>query len=420
MRLISHAWQCRFLLLMTAGLALAGCGNGRQGLPERQPSVVMPPPPPPVPAPPPAVTILYYGAVQGDEALALLSGDVMAQRFLVLKQLAEATAIPPQAALDRITVNKGALLPLTQMPPATGLDAAIPPVDKIFATVRSLPPNSNGLMLVLDGILPQAPRSRQILSPQTKQAARLLLPRLAKLESTGLISPEERALETDALYALLNSDRVAETDVLPPPPPPPPPPKTHGGGNGQGPVHRNFTQLYIPDPDAFQVKKLDEKAGGKAGLYLMQVPDPSQTEKAWNMLKTQSPELANLGMVMVRTDLGAVGVTWRLVAGPVGAEDAKKLCDSVMTKKQECTPVPFPKDGVPPPPPKNPPPAAQPKADAPKGAEAHKEDAPAPSEPKMDVVPIEVHSKAEPPRAEPAHGEAAVPAAEPKEEAHGK
>lgn len=359
-----------FVVAVLSALVLGGCDNREVhfGIPENfTPPVKAELPPPPPPAPKVPVTILAYGSVRGQDAVALIQGDNIALRFLALKQLAEAWLIPPQAALDRIAPNKGALLPMTLPPPAVGLDRNIPPIAQIMATVQALPPDSDGLTLVLDSLLSPMPTIRQPLAPQTKVAARKVLERLNRLEAVGLITPDEHAGEADALYALINSDRIAETDVVPPPPPPPPP-KAKGKG---GASHRSLDSMFIPDPSNFQEPKLDAKATGPAGLYLMQIPDPSQAEKAWNMLKTQSPELATMGMVLVKTDLGDVGVTWRVVAGPVTADEARKLCEGIRPKNQDCTPIPYPKNGTAPPPPKMPAAAAPaPKMEAPKAAEA--------------------------------------------------
>ena len=351
MRLIRSALLNRFAVCVLSGLVLTGCGSDHYGVPDdfKPPRKAHLPPPPP-PPPPKQVVILAYGSVRGDDAIDLLSGDIIALRFLALKQLAEDWVIPPEAALSRINANKGALLPLTQPPPSVGLDRVIPSLPQIFSTVRTMPPQSNAMTLVLDSILPQVPKSREVLAPQTKEAARKVVARLARLAAVGLITADEQAQEQDALYALINSDRIAETDVLPPPPPPPPPPPKHRGNGGAN--HRGFEPLYIPDPSNYKAPILDEKSTGPAGLYLMQIPDPAQADKSWTMLKTQSPELASLGYVLVRTDLGAVGITWRLVAGPVKPDEARKLCEGVRPKNQDCTPIPFPKNGTAPPAPK--------------------------------------------------------------------
>lgn len=360
MRLISDALLKRLSVLGLTGLILAGCQEVHYGLPQMgdEPEEGQPAMQPPAPMAKEPVMVLSQGWVQGDEAVDLLQGDTIALRFLVLKQLVEAGVIPPQAALPRFAANKGALLPLTKPAPAVGLDRQIPSVLQIRGVLQGLPMDSAAVTVVLDSILPQSPKVRQKLAPQTKVAARLVLDRLARLEATGLITPAERIAEAEAVAQLILGDSIPETDVVPPPPPPPPPaPAPPSKGKG-GAAHRSLDSMFVPDPGTFRAPKLDAKASGPAGLFLMQIPDPSQADKAWNMLKTQSPELATMGMVLVRTDLGDVGVTWRLVAGPVTADEARNLCDGIRPKKQDCTPVPFPKNGVQPPAPKMAAPAA--------------------------------------------------------------
>jgi len=344
-------------------MALAACSPGEtNGIPEGfHPPVAEPVPPPPPPPELKPVVILSYARVGGDEAAGLLAGDAYALRFLAMRQLAEARIVPVEDAEIRINANKGALLPMTAPPPSTGLDRPIPPIAQIVETAKRMVPGSSGMALVLESVLPAEPKARMTLYPQTKDAARKVVERLERLEATGLISPDERAAEAEALFVLINSDRLAETDLPPPPPPLPPEPKKHGKGTGGG--HRGSVPMYVPDPTNFEAPKLDPKSTGQAGLYLMRVPDPSQADKAWTMLKTQSPELAKLGVVLDRTDLGDVGVTWRVVAGPVSVQEARSLCEAVRQKNQDCTPVPYPKNGTPPPPPKvAPPPAAAPAA----------------------------------------------------------
>ncbi len=333
---------------------MAACSSkGTYGIPDgfRAPVAKAPPPPPPPPPPLKPVSILYYAKVTGDDAVTLLQGDTFALRVLALRQLAEARVVPVQEADVRIDANRGALLPMSEQPPSAWLDRPIPPVPQILEIAKLMDPGSNSIRLLLDSLLPAAPTMRMALLPQNKQAARAVLDRLDRLDATGLISPEQHAAEVEALYALINSTRLPDTDA-PPLPPPPPPPKAKPKGHGSGAGHRGSSPLYVPDPTNFEAPKLDPKTTSQAGLYLMQVPDPSQADKAWTMLKTQSPELAKLGMVLVRTDLGDVGVTWRLVAGPVTVEEARSLCEGVRTKNQDCTPIPFPKNGTPPPMPK--------------------------------------------------------------------
>ena len=369
MRLNFDALVKRLSILALSGLILAGCEEIHYGLPiigdEQEDEQPAPQEAPMVKEP---LVILSQGWVLGDEAQELLQGDTIALRFLVLKQLAESGAVPPQAVLPRIAANKGALLPLTKaLGPSVGLDRQIPSMSQIKGVLQGLPMDSAAVTVILDGILPQTPKARQKLAPQTKVAARSVLDRLARLESVGLITRAERIAEAEAVAQLILGDTIPETDIVPPPPPPPPAAAPASKGKG-GAAHRSLESMFIPDPGNFSAPKLDDKASGPAGLYLMQIPDPSQADKAWNMLKTQSPELATMGMVLVRTDLGDVGVTWRLVAGPVTADEARKLCEGIRPKKQDCTPIPFPKNGVQPPAPKVAPPAAAAPTKAPEAA----------------------------------------------------
>ncbi len=47
-------------------------------------------------------------------------------------------------------------------------------------------------------------------------------------------------------------------------------------------------------------------------------------------------------LFVVKVDLGQMGVTWRLIAGPLDPPAAEKLCATLKAKGQECVPTPFP------------------------------------------------------------------------------
>jgi hypothetical protein len=289
----------------------------------------------------PAVPSLIPAEVQGDQAERLLSGDPWALRFLAIRRLAEENLLSPADAMSRFDADLGALLPLTQPPAPVGLDRPIPPIARIVGAFRVVPAKSERADFMLEEILPKAPARRLALNPRNQAAARMLEARLTRLVQTGLITPEQSKAEEDAIKELLASGRLPEVEATAPPPPAPAKAK-HKGGSGPRP-HRGSTPEYVPDPGNFETPKIDPASTAEAGVHLMSIPDPSQGDKAWTTLKTQYPELAPLSQKLVRTDLGDVGVTWRLIAGPLSAADATKLCEGLKAKGQNCTATPFPK-----------------------------------------------------------------------------
>lgn len=353
----AHAAHIPLILaaMLTGVMALTGCTpkdinpiryiDPHPGLPGRATATPMPlPTGPTVTMPPRAETESgpTPADVEGDQAEALLAGDPWALRFLALRRLVQENLMPLSEAQARSDANLGALLPLTQPPAPVGLDRPIPPIARIVAEIRSVPPGSPQLAFLEDQILPLTSGTRLALNPHTQQAARRLQDRLERLRQTGLVAPQDAQREAEALTALLASNRLPETDLPPPPPPEKPKPKPQGGKGGLRP-HRGPEPMFVDDPANFEPPKLEPNATGEAGIELMSIPDPKQGDKAWTTLKTQYPELAPLPNKLVRTDLGDVGVTWRIVAGPLPPADAVKMCETLKAKGQQCIPTPFPK-----------------------------------------------------------------------------
>jgi len=310
------------------------------------PPVEAPPVAEAMPAPPP--TSLFPPArVVGPEAAEMLASDPMATRFLVLRQLAEDHLIVPDAALGRMAANKGALLPLTEpMPPAVGLDRPLPPLDGIVERVRALSAGkgkgsdatraAEGNAL-LDAVLPAKPAKRLPLSPPDNSAARKLADRLVRLEDVGLISADEHVREQQAVDELITSGRLPEV-LLPPPPLPSPPPTKPARAR----PHRGFRPEFLPDPPGSEAPKL--KPGGKeaGGIHLLSMAAGNRGEQAWTTLVKQYPELAALGYKVVKANLGDLGTTYRLIAGPLDPAAAERLCGALRGKGQSCMPTPFP------------------------------------------------------------------------------
>lgn len=349
-------------LLVPALLSLVGCLEvagvepidviGRPGLKpwyakqdeaKPLPPAVAPPPQPPPPAPlpfPPA-------RVAGTEAERLLEGDPIALRFLILREAAEDGQVPAADALARIAANKGALLPLSQaQPPASGLDQPVPPAAGILARLRALnagqargdaDSRARERAFLLDSLLPAQPAARELLTPPDAVAARQLLNRLIRLEAAGLIDADEHARERQAIEALLASGRLPETLASTLPPPPPPPPKPRKTAPKRGP----FAGI-IPTPAKAELPRLTPEYKGPAGIHLLSMAAPGNADKAWAALQKEFPELGPLSFKVAKADLGDLGVTYRLIAGPLDAPAAEQMCGALRAKGQGCTPTPMP------------------------------------------------------------------------------
>ncbi|MGE5478471.1 MAG: hypothetical protein ACM3Q1_17590 [Bacteroidales bacterium] len=316
-------------------------------LPDREP-------PPPLPVPPPREAVPFpVGVLTVPQAEILLAGDPMALRFLALKQLATLGMVPVEECVARKDANLGALLPLTaEAPPAAGLDHPIPPLPEVMERFRNL---GNGAVrgnpatrnaerdFLTDALLPRQPGKRQPYSPPDIASARKLQDRLGRLEDAGLITPDERAAENEAVDQLIAGGTLPQV-LEPPKPPPKPKPKKSGRGNRM-PGGVSGKLEIIPSPPGVEAPKLPSAAKGPAGIHLLSMGSAAHGDKAWEALVKEHAELSGLGHTVSRADLGELGVTYRLLAGPMDPAQAESLCATLKTRGQVCTPTPFPANG---------------------------------------------------------------------------
>lgn len=362
--------SCRPRLALAAILLplLAGCAEIQNelthatgaypGLPKPPPPAAPPPfvidvPQPPL-LPPPDLALPFPPARLGrDEAAARLAGDPMALRFLALRALTEDGLVPIPEAVERRDANLGALLPLTAAarPPAEAR-LPIPPIPAIVERFRALPRDAAERAFLLDQILEARPAERVVLAPHDKASARTVLERLGRLEDAGLINADQRAREAAAVETLMAT--LPEV-LLPPEPEAPEPPrrkvagKAGAAGSGSGAATRRLQGgvtgklEVIPSPLAFEPPKIGADFTGKTGVHLLSMATASYGEKAWEALSNQfKQDLAGLGYTVQKADLGELGVTYRLIAGPLEPAAAEKLCGVIRQKGQACMPTPWP------------------------------------------------------------------------------
>lgn len=292
-----------------------------------------------------------------DEARAVLAGDPAALRFLTMRRLADLGLVAPADAGARAEANMGALLPLTRaQAPAAGITTPIPPpavVEKAMRDLWSHPGTRDQRDFLVDGLLPLAPQSRQKLDIADKQSARQALARLDRLSDSGLIDHSQAEAERAATQALIDGNALPETLVVVPPPEPvvpeaPKKPKRTGSGKPmerlQGGVSGELK--VIASPPEINAPALPANFTGPAGIHLLSMGSASHGERAWKTLTTQHPDLAALTYKVVRVDLGELGVTYRLIAGPLTAAKAGELCEQLKPKGEMCRPTPFPADAI--------------------------------------------------------------------------
>jgi len=306
-------------------LALTGCADSFHNQPPSPAS--WPPPPAPTAAPPrPAAAPSFTLDIPDG-----IAGDAEAERFQALRGLVDAGLVSPAEAAPRRAANLGALLPFDQPPPAAGLNQPLPLAElgNRMAQVSgpAFSPNTAAERdLLLDQLLPIAPRLRAAPARRDAETARLDRARLETLASSGLISPDEKDRELNAI------DLVEQTLAMQPPPAPPPPPVK----KKKSPRHK--PSVSEPGQKAGDIPGGAIPASGKGpvGVHLLSMASPSTTDKAVEALKKENPELASLSFKAVKTVIPDLGTTYRLLAGPLAPAEAGTLCRTLRTRGQSC------------------------------------------------------------------------------------
>lgn len=141
-------------------------------------------------------------------------------RFLVLKELAERDLITKEEFLTRRQANAGGLLPLTNTPPASGIDAPVPSPDLIVERIdvlkdavenRAISPRefSAERDVIIEALLSPSPRSRMAPKAPSKNilGAAKDLRKLEVLYDLNLITSKEKAAEQKAIEKYLGINR---------------------------------------------------------------------------------------------------------------------------------------------------------------------------------------------------------------------
>ena len=333
-------------------LALAGCSESFRNLPPPRGAWPAPPPPPAATPGAPAAPTLTLDIPPG------LAADPAAQRFAALRALAEAGAVGADDAEARRTANLGALLPYDQPPPAAGLDQPAPVTEMAARLAQLGGPNGGGgeREMLLDRLLPAAPRQRALPPPRDPAALQRDRERTGTLSGLGLISPEEAGREQAAIAAIEQSQPTRLTPPAAPPakaaPAKPPHPKPAHARPAQAKPPRARTApapaAAPAAPVATEAAAAETKpaeapggaipAGGKGpvGVHLLSMASPSTTDMAVAALKRDNPELAALTFKAVKTVIPDLGTTYRLLAGPIAPAEAESLCRTLRTRGQSC------------------------------------------------------------------------------------
>ena len=133
-------------------------------------------------------------------------------RFLIMNELAENDMITKQEFLEARAANIGGLLPLSNMPPALGIDAPVPSPDLIIERINSLKEAVEARAitpqefsaerdLIIKAILPPKPRQRMKPKAPAKDilSAAKDLRKVEVISELGLITDKEKSAEKAAI-----------------------------------------------------------------------------------------------------------------------------------------------------------------------------------------------------------------------------
>ncbi|MCF8500333.1 MAG: SPOR domain-containing protein [Rhodospirillum sp.] len=249
----------------------------------------------------------------------------VAARFDALQSLMAETLITQDEFARRRAANLGALLPLTQPPPAVGLGRPSPRADEIVSRLKALRATlQRGAMTpeqhaaerkaILPALLPEDPVQRLpvMVPPTTLTDGAAAQERVRALKEMGVVSDAEMKTE---LAAIDRSVKSAPTVAGPATPAVTSPAKTAASaGNG---------------------------GGGGSGIHLASYKSEATAKAGWAELRAKYPSLLGpLTPHLSRVDLGAKGVYLRLKAGPLGGGGAAKaLCAKLKAVGQYCVPT---------------------------------------------------------------------------------
>lgn len=151
----------------------------------------------------------------------------MVSRFLILKELAEKDFITKEEFLSRRSANLGALLPLTNVAPAVGMDKPVPDADLIIERLeilkegvetRAITPRefSAEREVIIEALMPPEPRQRMNNKAPSKNIldAAQDLRRLEVLYNLDLITSNEKETEKKAVEKYLGISRDRPKTVV--------------------------------------------------------------------------------------------------------------------------------------------------------------------------------------------------------------
>ena len=242
-------------------------------------------------------------------------------RFETLLKLRDQGLMTPDEYDARRKANLGALLNLTQRPPAVGLNRTVPSAELIIQRLRAI---GKALELraitvrqhgaerttIINGLMPADPQNRALPQPAPKGllASADAIRRVEMLQEKGLITLQEATREKLAIEKTLS--------------------------------------LYSAPVPKKVVKKVEKKkaapSGPRPAVHIASFRSRKAADRGWaGLRRAHRALLGNMKPEITRVNLGGKkGVFFRLVVGPLASNaDADSVCRQLKRRRQYCEPA---------------------------------------------------------------------------------
>ncbi|MEE2746331.1 MAG: tetratricopeptide repeat protein [Pseudomonadota bacterium] len=241
-------------------------------------------------------------------------------RFVTLKKLRDEGLMTPGEYDVRRKANLGALLTITQPPPAAGLERSVPSAELIIQRLsaigralelRAITVRQHGAerKTIVDGLLPSSPKSRAtpVPAPKGLLASADAIRRIEMLSEKGLISPQESTREKAA-------------------------------------IEKSLALMTAPKQKKVAIKKKVKAVpkGPQPAVHIASFRSRKAADRGWAQLRRAHRALLDkLRPEITRVNLGGKkGVFFRLVAGPLKSNaDADQICRQLKRRRQYCEPA---------------------------------------------------------------------------------
>ncbi len=245
------------------------------------------------------------------------------QRFETLKKLRDQGLMTTQEYDVRRKANLGALLYLTQPPPAAGLNRTVPSSDLIVQRLkaigkalelRAITVRQHGAErnTIVNALMPADPRTRSNprAAPKGLLASADAIRRIEMLQEKGLVSSAEASIEKEAIEKKL---RVV-----------------------------NVPQPRKVVPSDKKVETVKKPSGPSPAVHIASFRSKKAADRGWAQLKRAHRALiGKLNPEITKVNLGGnKGVFYRLVVGPLASNaDADAICRKLKRRRQYCEPA---------------------------------------------------------------------------------